>query len=65
MGEPEFSIKKEVQTENVEGYTNSYITSRNQWGGWNAVYSPRDKNGLPMPLFDPITGAIDPTVAEH
>ena len=65
MGEPEFSIKKEVQTENVEGYTNSYITSRNQWGGWNAVYSPRDKNGLPMPLFDPITGTIDPTVAEH
>jgi len=65
MGEPEFSIKKEVQTENVEGYTNSYITSRNQWGGWNAVYSQRDKNGLPMPLFDPITGAIDPIVAEH
>ena len=65
MGEPEFTIKKEVQTENVEGYTNSYITSRNQWGGWNSVYSPRDKNGLPMPIFDPITGVIDPIVAEH
>ncbi len=65
MGEPEFTIKKEVRTENVEGYTNSYITSRNQWGGWNAVYSPSDKNGLPMPIFDPITGAIDSTVAEH
>jgi enterochelin esterase-like enzyme len=65
MGEPEFTIKKEVRTENVEGYTNSYITSRNQWGGWNAVYSPRDKKGFPMPIFDPITGAIDPVVAEH
>lgn len=65
LGEPEFTIKKEVQTENVEGYTNSYITSRNQWGGWNAVFSPRYKNGLPMPIFDPITGVIDPIVADH
>ena len=65
MGEPEFSIKKEVQTENVEGYTNSYITSRNQWGGWNAVYSPKDTNGFPKPIFDPITGEIDSLVAEH
>ena len=65
MGEPEFSIKKEVQTENVEGYTNSYITSRNQWGGWNAVYSPKDINGFPKPIFDPITGEIDSLVAEH
>ena len=65
MGAPEFTIKKEVQTENVEGYTNSYITSRNQWGGWNAVYSPRDKKGLPMPIFDANTGVIDPIVAEH
>lgn len=65
MGEPEFTIKKEVMTENVEGYTNSYTTSRNQWGGWNAVYSPRGKDSLPMPLFDPISGAIDPIVAEH
>lgn len=64
-GEPEFSIKKEVQIENVEGYTNSYITSRNQWGGWNAVYSPKDTNGLPKPIFDPITGEIDSLVAEH
>jgi len=65
MGEPEFSIKKEVQTENVEGYTNSYITSRNQWGGWNAVYSPKDTNGFPKAIFDPITGEIDSLVAEH
>jgi len=65
MGEPEFTIKREVQTENVEGYTNSYITSRNQWGGWNAVYSPRDKDGLPLPIFDPLTGEINPIVADH
>ncbi|TPV35374.1 hypothetical protein FJ651_00180 [Paucihalobacter ruber] len=65
MGEPEFTIKKEVQTENVEGYIDSYITSRNQWGGWNAVYSPKDTNGLPKPIFDPITGEIDASVAEY
>lgn len=65
MGEPQFSIKKEVTSENVEGYTNSYITSRNQWGGWNAVYSPKAANGLPMPIFDSITGEIDPVAVEH
>jgi enterochelin esterase-like enzyme len=65
MGEPEFTIKKEVYTENVEGYTDSYITSRNQWGGWNAVYSPGGSDGLPKPIFDAITGEIDPSVADH
>jgi enterochelin esterase-like enzyme len=65
QGEPIFTIKKEVTTENVEGYSDSYITSRNQWGGWNAVYSPKGKNGLPMPVFDAVTGTIDPIVAEH
>ena len=65
LGEPVFTIKKEVQTENVEGYTNSYITSRNQWGGWNAVYSPKGNNGLPKPIFDPVTGEIDSSIAEH
>jgi S-formylglutathione hydrolase FrmB len=65
LGEPEFTIKKEVSTENVEGYSNSYITSRNQWGGWNAVFSPKAENGLPQPIFNPNTGEIDTVVAKH
>lgn len=64
-GEPEFSIKKEVYSENVEGYSNSYVTSGGQWGAWNALYSPKDEKGLPKPVFDPLTGKIDKEVADH
>ncbi len=64
-GEPEFSIRKEVFSENVEGYSDSYATSGGQWGAWNAVYGPKGEDGLPKPIFDPITGKIDKEVAEH
>jgi len=64
-GEPEFSIQKEVYSENVEGYSDSYITSGGQWGAWNALYSPKGENNLPKPIFDPVTGKIDKEVAEH
>lgn len=64
-GEPEFSIKKEIYSENVEGTSNSYITSGGQWGAWNALYSPKGDKGLPKPIFDPITGKIDKEVALH
>jgi hypothetical protein len=38
--------------------------SGQQWCAWNAVYSPRGEDGLPEKLWDPKTGAIDPSVAE-
>jgi len=31
---------------------------------FEAVWSPKGADGAPMPLFDRVTGAIDPTVAE-
>ncbi len=64
-GEPEFSIKEEVYGENVAGMSNTYVTSGEQWGAWNALYSQKGADGLPKPLFDPVTGAIDKEVAEH
>jgi len=64
-GEPQFSIKEEVNGENVVGLSNTYVTSGEQWGAWNALYSPKGADGLPKPLFDPVTGAIDKEVAEH
>jgi len=64
-GEPQFSIKEEISYENVEGKSNTYTTSGGQWGAWNALYSPKGKDGLPMPLFDPLSGEIDKNVAEH
>lgn len=64
-GDPMFSIKQEIVDENVQGVSNSYTTSGGQWGAWNALYSPKGKDGLPKPIFNPDTGTIDKEVAEH
>lgn len=64
-GEPQFSIREEIYYENVSGVSNTYTTSGGQWSAWNALYSPKSKDGLPKPIFDPVTGAIDKQVAEH
>ena len=64
-GNPQFSIKEEIYFENVDGESNTYTTSGGQWGAWNALYSPKGRDGLPKPIFDPATGVIDKQVAEH
>jgi hypothetical protein len=64
-GEPEFSIKQEIYSENVQGTSGTYTTSGQQWGAWNALYSPKGKDGLPVAIFDPTTGKINKTAAEH
>lgn len=35
-----------------------------QFAAWNAIYSPRGEDGLPVPLFDLKTGDINPEVAK-
>jgi hypothetical protein len=39
--------------------------SGGQWDAWQAVYSPVDKDGYPKPIWDKLTGVIDPEVAAH
>ena len=39
--------------------------SGGQLAAWEALYSPVGDNGYPAPLWDPETGAIDRTVAQH
>ena len=63
-GEVIFSIEREIQMENQMGRTNSFVSSGGQWGGWNAVYSPKGKEGLPAAIWDPETGEINKEVAE-
>jgi enterochelin esterase-like enzyme len=63
-GEPELSIRKEVADENKMGESGTYVDSGQQWGAWNALYSPRGEDGLPVPVFHPTTGVIDKTVAK-
>ena len=39
--------------------------SGGQWDIWQAVYSPVGADGYPKPIFNKMTGVIDPTVAEY
>lgn len=40
--------------------------SGQQWDAWEAMFGPRDPDtGLPVPMFDSLTGAIDREVVEH
>jgi len=64
-GEPLLSMETFVQYENVLGASNTYLNSGGQFSAHTALYSPKGDNGLPKPLFDPETGAIDASVAEH
>lgn len=58
FGEVEFTVRHECQLENVLGDGDSYTGSGQQWGAWNAVYSPRGSDGRPLPLWEPRTGKI-------
>ncbi|MBN4084791.1 hypothetical protein JYT89_00450 [Flavobacteriaceae bacterium AH-315-B10] len=64
-GEPMLSLKEFIQYENVLGTSNSYLNSGGQFSAHTALYSPKGKNDLPKPLFDPKTGVIDSVVAEY
>jgi len=64
-GQVVLTMRREVGVENLLGRANSYTLSGEQWGEWNAVFSPRGPDGLPVPLWEPRTGKIDHAVAEQ
>jgi hypothetical protein len=64
-GNVTLTMRRELGVENLLGEVNSFILSGEQWGAWNAVFSPRGANGLPMPIWDPATGKINHRVAEQ
>jgi hypothetical protein len=63
-GDTRYTMRHEVQLENVLGAGDSWTMSGGQWGAWNAVYGPRGADGRPAPLWDPKTGVIDQGVLE-
>ena len=63
-GEPYMSLEGFIEYENVKGASNTYLNSGGQFSAHTALYSEKGENGLPKPLFDPVTGDIDPLVAE-
>lgn len=64
-GDTRFTMRCEVEREIVLGRGSNWTLSGKDWGSWNATFSPRGKDGLPMPLWDHKTGKIDEKVAEH
>jgi len=64
-GDPMVTMKEFIRYENVLGASNTYVNSGGQFSAHNALYSPREADGLPAPLFDPETGVIDKEIAEH
>lgn len=57
------TIKDANQYERVLG---SHGRGSDQWDIWAAVFGPQDPDtGYPKPLYDKISGAIDPIVAEY
>jgi S-formylglutathione hydrolase FrmB len=64
-GRVTLTVRREVAIENLLGRGNSYACSGQQWGAWNAAFSPRGDDGLPAPIWDPQTGRINHKVAEQ
>lgn len=64
-GDVVLTVRQEVSMENLLGRHDSYVFSGQQWGAWNAVFSPRGPDGLPVPLWNPQTGVLDRRVAEQ
>lgn len=63
-GDVILTMRRETEIENLLGRGNSYTHSGEQWGDWNAVFSPRGPDGQPLAIWDPKTGRIDHKVAE-
>jgi S-formylglutathione hydrolase FrmB len=64
-GDVILTMRRETEIENLIGRGNSYTHSGEQWGDWNAVFSPRSSDGQPAPIWDPRTGQIDHKVSEY
>ncbi|HET6573900.1 MAG TPA: alpha/beta hydrolase-fold protein [Fimbriiglobus sp.] len=64
-GDTVFTVRHECQLENVLGRGGRWELSGRDWASWNATYGPRGADGLPVPLWDGKTGAIDKSVLPH
>lgn len=64
-GDTIFSVRHECNLERVLGRGGKWELSGLDWASWNATYGPRGADGLPKPLWNGETGAIDRTVVAH
>jgi hypothetical protein len=59
------TVRYECRLEAALGLGGRWESSGRDWCAWNAVFGPRGDDGLPKPLWDGKTGAIDPDVVDH
>jgi hypothetical protein len=53
------------QTNHRELALATHGRSGEQWDIWQAVFSPAGEDGYPKPIWDKLTGEIDPSVAQY
>ncbi len=59
-------IRSTIEQENhLELVLGTHSRSGGQWDIWQAVYSPVGADGYPQPIWDKLTGDIDPRVARY
>lgn len=64
-GDTVFTVRHESRLELVLGRGGRWELGGRDWASWNAAYGPRGTDGLPAPLWDGKTGAIDRSVLAH
>jgi len=62
LGEVGTTLEQANHRELVLG---THSRSGDQWDIWQAVFSPAGLDGYPQPIWDKMTGAIDPAVAQY
>lgn len=62
LGKVSATVRETCYRELVLG---DHSRSGQQWDIWEATYSPIDNDGYPKPIWNKITGEIDPAVAEY
>ncbi len=64
-GDTAYSVRHECHLERVLGRGGKWELAGLDWASWNATYGPRGADGLPTPLWNGETGAIDKSVLAH
>jgi hypothetical protein len=59
------TVRHECQLERVLGRRGRWELSGRDWASWNAVYGPKGRDGLPVPIWNGKTGSINQKVAEY
>jgi hypothetical protein len=59
------TVRHEAQLDRVLGKGGRWELGGRDWASWNAVYGPRGADGLPVPVWDGRTGAINRGVLDH